>query len=143
MGRFRTVDATEIIQIARSWVGTPYYHHQRRKQIGVDCVNLILGIAEELGYKIPTRNYYALPNGQELIQELDSHLIKIDQSQAAIADILCFKLSFVGLPTHVGIKSDRGLIHADARTEKVVETELGYWERLTVGAWSFPPLEVE
>lgn len=38
-----------IPEIARSWLGTPFYPHQARKGIGTDCVHLALAIYKEAG----------------------------------------------------------------------------------------------
>lgn len=125
----------KIIIKAREWVGTPYAHHQSVKGIYCDCVGFLLGVARELGHNIQLDNYDPVPTGNSLTKTLDTYLVKVDRVFPNPGDILCFKTSYRGLPTHVGIATDIGLIHADQRVGKVVETQLGYWKKLIVGYW--------
>ena len=36
-----------IILEAMDWVGTPYHHQARVKKVGVDCAQLVAGVAEK------------------------------------------------------------------------------------------------
>lgn len=126
---------TMIVEIARSWLDTPYAAHQSAKGVFCDCVGFLLGVAKELGHNIEIENYSSVPTGNSLVKILDTHLVRVDRIYPVPGDILCFKTSYRGLPTHVGIATNIGLIHADSRVKKVVETSLGYWERLIVGYW--------
>jgi cell wall-associated NlpC family hydrolase len=131
----------QVVSIAREWLNTPYADHQSVKGVYCDCVGFLLGVAHEMGHPIKIENYNLIPRGDSLIQELDRHLIQVEQEYPSVGDILCFKTSFRGVPTHVGIATNIGLIHADSRAGKVVETSLGYWERLIVGYWVFPTID--
>jgi len=129
-----------IVTIARSWIGTPYADQQGTKGVATDCIRFIKGVADELGYLIEIENYNNLPTGNQLIQELDKRLIRVDRELIEPGNILCFKTSFRGLPTHLGFASDiegeLGVIEADSRVGRVVESRLGFRCRLLVGAWS-------
>ncbi len=49
---------TQVVELARTWLGTPHHHQACKKGIGVDCVGLVKGIYEELtGIVIPPLNY--------------------------------------------------------------------------------------
>lgn len=124
-----------IVDLAREWIGTPYIHHQSAKGLGCDCVGLLIGVARELGKEISIKNYLSTPVGDSLLKELEKHLLAIPVPTAKPGDILVFSIGWNGVPRHVGIKSDRGLIHADERARKVVEVNLGFYERLLVGAF--------
>ena len=41
-------NADRIVEIARSWIGTPYVHQASLKGVGCDCLGLIRGIWREL-----------------------------------------------------------------------------------------------
>ncbi len=43
-----------VWDVMQSWVGTPYIHGQRSKQTGVDCVQLVAGVLDELYRKSKT-----------------------------------------------------------------------------------------
>ena len=39
----------KLVEIALTWVGTPYHHHARVKGHGVDCATLLVCAAQEAG----------------------------------------------------------------------------------------------
>ena len=129
---------SNIVTVAREWVGTPYADHQSTKGVAVDCIGFIIGVAREVGIDLAVENYRLLPTGDSLIQALDSKLTRVDRVIPQAGDVLAFKTSFKGVPTHLGIASDKGVIHADSRVGKIVEVRLGYLERLLVGYWVLP-----
>lgn len=119
----------QIISQARTWVGTPYRHHGRRKGSHVDCIGLVLGVSCELGIKSPEffsylnkkyRTYGRLPEGNTLYNALSEYLPEYSLSQAQPGDVIT--ISFDGYARHVAILTDRNtLIHAYAESKKVVE----------------------
>src|SRR5215470_3685481 len=42
------VMATDIITLARGWIGTPYRHQASLKGVGCDCLGLLRGVWPEL-----------------------------------------------------------------------------------------------
>jgi hypothetical protein len=90
-----------------------------------------------MGRPADLENYHTLPVGDSLIRELDLRLVRVTRDPLP-GDILCFRLSIAGVPRHVAIASDIGLIHADERSGRVVETAMGYWTRLLAGVWMWP-----
>ena len=38
-----------VVEVARSWLGTPYMHHARLKGVGVDCAQILAAVYEEAG----------------------------------------------------------------------------------------------
>ena len=130
---------SDLITVARTWIGTPYHHHQSTKGVGCDCIGFIKGVANEIGYSIELENYNRLPTGDLMIETLDKFVTRVNRTTPKEGDILCFKTSFKGLPTHVGFCSNYngeiGLIEACSRVEKVIECNLGFRIRLLVGCW--------
>ncbi len=68
---------SDIIRTARSYIGTPFHHHGRLKNIGVDCLGLLIGVAKELnlndkmGRPIQfhdTLNYGVMPNEKNCLK---------------------------------------------------------------------------
>ena len=37
------------VEIAKTWIGTPYHHHERVKGVGVDCAMLLCEVYEAAG----------------------------------------------------------------------------------------------
>lgn len=121
-----------IIESAREWLGTPWQHNQRCKGVGVDCVQFIAALAEEQGIKIgPIENYYREPQKDELFWHLRCIAGLEEVSFTEPGDILLFRVG--GIPRHLGVATERGMVHADAKVGRVVEiSNLGFWERLIV-----------
>lgn len=126
----------QIVEIARSWIGTPYHHQARLKGVGVDCIGLIVGVGRELGLQIEdTTDYARYPDGKTLGLELERQFIKTDVPR--LGDILLFRVT--RLPQHVGICSPIGLIHAHMGVGRVVETGISKsWRDRMLGAYKFP-----
>ncbi|MGF7160265.1 NlpC/P60 family putative phage cell wall peptidase [Rhodoligotrophos appendicifer] len=47
--------ASEIVSIARGWLGTPYRHQASLRGAGCDCIGLIRGVWREIGGREPKR----------------------------------------------------------------------------------------
>lgn len=125
----------KLIEEARSWIGTPWVHHQRCKGVGVDCVQFLVATAEANGVELdPIENYYRSPSGDSLLRDLEDRFERVPTDKIQPGDILLFQIR--GIPHHVGLKSDRGFIHADQRANKVCEVSFGeVWQRLLVAAF--------
>lgn len=124
-----------ICTVARQWLGTPFHCHGRIKNVGCDCLGLIMGVAHELNLKtrfghpitdLDRSNYHLIHDGAILLQELNYNLNKcheLDIGQLAL-------LSFDNNPQHMAIIVDYphagelAIIHAHMSERKVVEHRL-------------------
>ena len=128
----------EIVKVARTWLGTKFHHQGRKKGAGVDCIGLVVGVAQELGLQVEDKTDYGRePNNFELQNGLEKQLRKCELKIGAVA---LFKIDKE--PQHVGIISDYGdgfgLIHAYAQSRKVVEHNLDeLWRGRLVGCYEF------
>lgn len=133
------VEQSQILESARSWVGTKFHHQGRKKLVGVDCIGLIIGVAQELGLNPPDKLGYARePRKNALEETLDIYL---REGELIPSNIVLFKID--KYPQHVGILSnygsELGIIHAYAQARKVVEHELNdWWKERIVKTYSFP-----
>ena len=101
----------EYIDVARTWIKTPFRHQGRTKQVAADCIGVVYGAAIELGLTDTTLPIYAksphagqLEAGLRACRELACVLIP------APGDILVFR--FARDLQHVGIYTGRNIIHA-------------------------------
>jgi len=127
-----------IVEIARTWIGTPWKHNQSAKGLGTDCVGLLLGIGKELGMfpeRIP--NYARIPQGDSLLRELEKYLLFCSEYEDG--DVLVFRR--MGVITHVGIVSDKKnkqIIHATNHQKiGVVEVYYDIYESNIVGSYEY------
>lgn len=126
----------EIINCARTWVGTEFVHQGRIKKNqytngGCDCIGLIIGIAEELKIKSPSNkniylsdfdikeynisntNLYAIIKTLKILKEKKF-------SQLVSCDLIIFKI--LNLAEHIAIYSEKNtIIHSIYQKHKVIE----------------------
>jgi NlpC/P60 family putative phage cell wall peptidase len=133
----------EIVQQARTWLGTPYQHQARCKGAGVDCIGLIASVAKELGLsQFDSQCYGRIPSGSELMQALESNATKLPDHAAWLpAQILVIR--FDTEPQHVAILAEHTgqmtMIHAYSHANCVTEHRLAdVWRARVVARFDFP-----
>ena len=100
-----------IIEIARSWIGTPYVHQASVKGAGCDCLGLLRGVWRELGREEPESvpNYspdWAEARGEEtLYAALKRHFREV--AEPAPGDIALFRMAPRGPAKHCGIVAEK------------------------------------
>lgn len=102
MPRRKKANREKLLEIARSWVPTPWEHQGRLKGVGVDCAGFIAEVAYEGGYKAARdfeSDYRLREDGQRMLELLTEHLDlvvgskerePIDMSKAQLMDIIAF-----------------------------------------------------
>lgn len=122
----------DIVDEARSHVGTPWVHQGRQPGVALDCAGLIAVVGKNLGATIHDYTEYSRDtyNNDFLIHFDKAGLRTKPTSQMAPGDILIFKHGqFVchgGIVVHRGLPVDR-MVHAFARPKVMRTIE----ERLT------------
>lgn len=126
------METSDIVTIARSWIGTPYAHQASVKGVGCDCLGLLRGVWRELHGKDaetppPYSPDWAEATGEEtLYRAMKRHLTEIDPRNLAPGDVALFRMLPRGPAKHCGIvasrKSGPSLIHA--RQNKQVSEEV-------------------
>ena len=76
----QSIARKRIVEVAKTWLKTPYQHQGRRKGRGIDCIGLVWGIGAELGVEaVIPHNYSASPSGDLVLQGCDKYLLKPEQ----------------------------------------------------------------
>ena len=130
------MEPATIIKEAREWVGTPFHHQGRHKQVGVDCIGVIQGTGRNLGLLTYDRkNYSYEPAFGELEKELENNLIRTD----ALMPGCILLMRFIKEPQHVGLFTDiNTLIHAYSSVGKCVEHTLDdKWKKRIIATYRF------
>jgi NlpC/P60 family putative phage cell wall peptidase len=145
------MDYYGVVAEARGWVGTRFCHQGRKKQGGVDCLGLLMGVAEALDLRdangVPLtaydrRDYSVNPHGHALLEALSAALMRVPVSEAQAGDIALF--SYDKNPQHLAVLSDYaggglGMIHAYAPAHAVVEHVLdASWKARMVAVFRIP-----
>lgn len=123
----------QIIETARQYVGTPFQHMGRTAR-GLDCVGLIVRVAQDLGLSdYDLRAYHAQPKANVFSKAWrDCPDIRrvANLKDAQPGDILTMALP--SYPCHVVLLAEQGrIIHALAQRGQVCEHRLNqtWWKR--------------
>lgn len=142
----------KVVQTARGWRGVAFAH-QGRTRAGIDCLGLLIVVAEDLDLLFEEarasarddRTYGHQPDTNKLFEGLMRHLVRIPHNQMQAGDIVLLRID--GSPQHLAILSDYphpeswGIIHAYAPARKVVEHRLSSdWQRNIAAVFRLPQL---
>lgn len=115
-----------IIDCALSWVGTPFKKHGRIKNIGVDCIGLILGVLEEIKHpireKIQDKQNYNFDERSESLNEiLKINFITENKMNAPSIALMEYRGGYQHLGIIIELNAEEfGMVHADISAKKVV-----------------------
>ena len=139
-----------VIAAARGYLGTPWVHQARCKGVGVDCIGLLVGAFREAGHEIvDCKDYGRNPNPRRFLRHLSAQFERAsgrDQTDTHAdadawrwilpGDVLVFQFQGPGLPQHVGIATDKGVIHTYQSAGAVAEHALtSEWQRKVHSVW--------
>jgi hypothetical protein len=141
----------QIFGKAREYVGTPFDHQKRVKQLGIDCVGLALCVGHDLGIMgrdgkpiLPTDYpaYSSQPAGTLMLTICKQRLAQKKHSEMKPGDVVAMRMPVD--PVHLGIVSEIGgvlhLIHAyntpsnPRCVEHVIDAR---WRRRIVGVFEY------
>ena len=133
---------------ARAWIGTPYVHQASCRGAGTDCLGLIRGIwralygAEPCAVPAYTAAWAEVSREEGLMRAADIWLVPKPLDQAALGDVLLFRMREGGIAKHLGLQSAIAplgrFIHAYSG-HSVTESALSApWARRVAARFSFP-----
>jgi NlpC/P60 family putative phage cell wall peptidase len=99
----------DIVQIARSWIGTPYVHQASVKGAGCDCLGLLRGVWREVRGAEPedppaySPDWAEASGSETLYMALARHLTEIGVQSLAPGDVALFRMARTGPAKHCGI----------------------------------------
>lgn len=138
------MDPQRIVDIARSWIGTPYHNMASVRGAGCDCVGLLRGIWRELyGVEAPTlpvysANWRARQGNETLLAAAQEHLDERPIVDRAPGLVLIFRIKGDLAARHCGVMTtDRRMAHAHSG-RAVHEVDLGTaWGDRVCGVFAF------
>jgi cell wall-associated NlpC family hydrolase len=143
------VKASEIVDMAREVLGTPYQHQGRIGHLALDCAGVPAHVARrlEMDFTDVTR-YGRQPVPHEMKAALDGALQRVPLEQLQIGDVVWIR--FEKEPQHLAILGDHPnggftLIHAynAAGFKEVIEHRLdAKWRARIHAAWRFHGVEL-
>ncbi|MCZ4354192.1 peptidase [Roseovarius aestuarii] len=140
--------SAQIVNAARSWIGTPYQHQASVKGAGTDCLGLLRGVWREvLGGEPEVPPAYSMDWSEParieaLWAAAKRHLHPKGLHDEAAGDVLLFRMRDGAVAKHLGIAGcigpDATFIHAYSG-HAVVESPLSTpWRRRIVARFTFP-----
>lgn len=139
----------DIVQNARTWIGTPYAHQASCRGAGTDCLGLLRGVWREVLGKEPesvppyTADWSELDQVERLLEGAERHLIPVQPECTQQGDVLVFRMRERGVAKHLGIlafapEGHPTVIHAYSG-QTVVESPLTpAWSRRIAAVFRFP-----
>ena len=123
----------QAVEIARTWIGTPYHHQGSMKGIGVDCVGLIRGIYYEMyGKRAPYLINYSsdwgdVNNNEDMLKAARTYLEPIPLDKLGAGHVVLLRWQDFRVAKHSMIMTSKtSAIHAYNRSP-VVEVSLHRW----------------
>lgn len=140
----RSINRADIVAEAHQWIGTPYCHQACRRDAGVDCLGLIIGVwdaagGEPFALSRTDRKSWALhADGEPLLDGLREHLMEITDKEPLPGDVLALRWRSLWPASHLAFfAGDGAIIHA-YEGGRVVKTKLAPWRRHVAAIFSFP-----
>lgn len=143
------VDGKDIVEAARAWKGTRF-HHLGRSKDGIDCIGLLVVVAEDVGHPCGTAArcqlpaYGRIPRPDIIDPLLRRYFKKDEKNNLEPGDVLLFRIK--AQPQHTAIYAERDglpyMIHAYHPERRVVEQRLSPdWEAQIRSVWKWPEVE--
>ena len=127
----------DIATAASRYLGVPWRHQGRDRKLGIDCVGLLVLVAQDLGLEYMDKNNYTMrPVPAEMIAVLDACCDRVEVAEEG--DIMAFFCIGDGWPQHVAIKTRTGMVHATRGARVVVHEAIDEeWMNKFEGAWRY------
>lgn len=135
----------QVVECARTWIGTRWQHQQRLKGEACDCAGLVIGVgAEVFGIRAEVPAYGHTPHSGMLERIVSQYMVRKHATKILPGDVLL--MTWDRDPHHMAIVSDLdgelGLIHSYLEAKKVVEHRLDEkWRGRIRAVFEFPGIE--
>ena len=139
---------SRVVEAARGWIGTPYVHQASCRGAGCDCLGLLRGVWRELFGAEPepvpayTPDWSEASGEERLWAAAARHLVEKPLNEAAVGDMLLFRMRSGGVAKHVGLQAEIGsrasFIHAYSGRGVVESALTPPWGRRIAARFAFP-----
>lgn len=131
----------DVLEEARSWLGTPFHHHQAVKGRGVDCAMFLVSVYHAVGL-VPeivldpyAPDWHLHCSMERFLTRVGEYAQKVDSPQSA--DVALYR--YGRCISHGAIVENPGyIIHAYTTAGAVVRTEMSSMNNRLAGFWRLP-----
>lgn len=139
------IERKQIVDAARSYLGAPFVHQGRLREVGIDCAGLLTCVSYDVGLQdVRITEYSRQPDPRRFRELTNEYLRPVDFRSLGPGDILTF--SILGAEQHYGLLTEvnpKRFIHAYESVGRCVEQELTLpWLRRIRGCYRFPEVAV-
>ena len=131
----------EISDTAKTYIGTPFHHLGRVKKVGIDCIGIVLGVAEELKIPLiihPEFKRYGRRSKQPLLYYMDDQFIWTENRSVGVIVVSWYD-RVTKEPSHLGIVTEVGMIHTNGHLGITIEEHWSpKWTTRIVGYYKYP-----
>lgn len=133
------MSAQDVIDAARSCLGTRFQHQGRQPGVGLDCAGVVICAYRAAGLVAWDESGYSrLPNPELMREVIARTLVPVTDAWRP-ADMLFMR--FGGEPQHVGLWTGQTVIHSYLQMRKVVEHRIdARWRARIVAVYRHPGL---
>lgn len=119
---------TDVIELARECIGTPFKHQGRKVGVGLDCAGVLVHVLNGLG--LPYHDDKGYPRRPfdgmlEKILHAEPSLMAVKKTERQPGDLWVCRIKKA--PQHLMIYTGQTVIHAYSDTGRVVEQSASAW----------------
>jgi NlpC/P60 family len=126
MNDVERTERARVVEVARSWISTPYHDNAMVKGHGVDCATLLVAVFQEAGLTAPIdipaySPQWHLHRGEEkYMNEVLRHAKEISQEDAQPGDVVLYRIGRLYAHGAIIVDWPVEVIHAEKAVGKVV-----------------------
>jgi NlpC/P60 family putative phage cell wall peptidase len=136
-----------IVDVARTWIGTPYHHQASLKGVGTDCFGLVRGVWREV-YELDkdpedmppySWDWAEAKDEETMLEAAKRHMEEVPMEEMGAGDVILFRYRQGYNAKHAAVlTSSNRMVHA-SRGNITSEVYLNdWWLRHAAGAFQFP-----
>jgi cell wall-associated NlpC family hydrolase len=127
----------QIIDAARSCIGTPFRHQGRCPGRGIDCAGVVVFVASQLGFAVrDVRGYHRTPHKGRLQKALEENPFLTQVAEPQPGDVLLLRIRHD--PQHLAIYAGDSIVHSYETVGRVLEERFSdFWRARIVAIYRF------
>jgi len=118
----------KIIEVARSWIGTPFHDNCGVKGVGVDCAHFLArvfsesGMSEEIQIEYYSPQFFLHTKEEKFASYVLQYSREITESEVQMGDIVLYKFGHSFAHGAIIVDWPKSIIHAHKLDGCVIET---------------------
>jgi len=128
-----------IASAALEMVGTPFGHQGREPGKRLDCLGLLVHALGDDARAYDRSDYVRRPDARRAIEVLEARATRLRCSidDAPVGSVIVFCFGLRKIPRHFAIRTQTGMVHAEAGVGTVDEPISHRWRRRYWGAFAW------